>query len=146
MEKLFVDQSVEIQAPPAIVWEVLTHPELNLQWIHEWWPEVVELKSEWKTGGPVQWLLANEVAGAEGRVFISNPPSLLSFSFKTEEDKQEDVTYKLEEIDCGTRLSVSVGDFADSEDHIACFPGAVVAWSKSLPKIKELSEQHIVQL
>ncbi|UYQ94667.1 SRPBCC domain-containing protein [Chitinophaga horti] len=149
MEKLFVDQSIDINAPASIVWEVLTHPDFNIQWIHEWWPEIKEVKTEWKTAGPVQWMTGEEEIGAEGRVFIANPPLLLSYSFSVigkEPAMQEDIIYKLEEIECGTRLSVSVGDFSDSEEHIACFPGAVVAWSKSLPKIKQLSEQQIVHL
>jgi uncharacterized protein YndB with AHSA1/START domain len=149
MEKLFVEQSIVINAPAAIVWEVLTHADLNVQWIREWWPEIKEVRSEWKTAGPVTWITEDGETGAEGKVFISSPPVMLSFSFKVnglEMEKQEDITYKLEETECDTTLHVSVGDFGDTPEHMACYPGAVESWEKSLPQIKRLAEQSIVQL
>lgn len=150
MEKLFVEKSIVINAPAAIIWEVLTHPGMNLQWIHEWWPEIAEVRSEWKTGGPVNWVTGSGEPGAEGRVFIANPPFLLSFSFKVSGlpgiEKQEDITYKLEEHDGSCTLHVSVGDFGDTPEHEACYPGAVESWDKSLPKIRELAEQGLAKV
>lgn len=56
---------------------------------------------------------------------------MLRFSFK-----QQDLTYRLKERGGRTELSVSVGEF-DRD----CYPGALEAWNRSLPKIKQLAEK-----
>lgn len=143
MPRLFVEKSIEVNAPAARVWEVLTSPALSREWIRVWWPELALLESEWTRGSPVRWKLADGMIGAEGKVFVVEPHKMLRFSFKLNDlarSKQEDLTYRLKERGGRTELSVSVGDFGDSREHQRCYPGALEAWNRSLPKIKELAE------
>ena len=143
MPKLFVDQSVEIDAPASKVWDVLTQPEFTKEWIKEWWPDLVILESDRKVGSLMRWKVAGGIIGAQGKISAVEPYTMLRCSFKVNDStasKQEDLTYRLEERDGHTKLSVSVGDFGDSSEHELCYPGAEEAWSRSLPKIKELAE------
>ena len=61
MEKLFVEKTVDINAPASEVWEVLTNPVLSKEWIKEWWPDFEILESEWKEGSPVIWKIKNGI-------------------------------------------------------------------------------------
>ena len=90
------------------------------------------------------WKLADGTAGAEGNVSAVEPPRLLRYSFKANDpkrSKQENLTFRLDEFDGRSKLSVSVGDFGDTPEHEACYPGAVEAWDRSLPRIKDLAER-----
>lgn len=143
MPRLFVEKSIEVNAPAARVWDVLTNPALSREWIREWWPELAVLESDWNKGSPVRWKLADGVIGADGKVFVVEPHKMLRFSFKVNDpasSKQEDLTYRLKERGGRTELSVSVGDFGDTLEHRQRYPGALEAWNRSLAKIKELAE------
>lgn len=144
MAKLFVEKAIEIHAPAFKVWEVMTNPTITREWIREWWPDLVTLESDWKAGSPMLWKLPDGIIGAEGTISVVEPYTTLRFSFKANDPtstKREELTYSLEERDGHTKLSVSVGDFGDTPEHELCYPGAVEAWNRSLPKIKELAEK-----
>jgi uncharacterized protein YndB with AHSA1/START domain len=144
MEKLFVQKSIEINAPPPAVWETLTDPRLTREWISEWWPEILMLESEWKPRSPVIWKLKGGAIGAEGKVLVAEPPRMLSFTFKTKNssfEKQESITYQLRQQDGHTLLTVLAGDFGDNPRHQECYAGAVQSWEISLAKIKALTEE-----
>jgi len=147
MKKLFVEKSVDINAPASEVWEVLTNPILSKEWIKEWWPDFEILESDWKEGSPVIWKIKGAKIGSEGKVTTVQPPTNLQFSFQVNDPSkppyQEKVIYQLSEQDGHTHLLVSVGDFGDTPEHELCYPGAVESWDKSLPKIKGLAENII---
>jgi uncharacterized protein YndB with AHSA1/START domain len=144
MKKLFVEKSVDINAPASEVWEVLTNPVLSKEWIKEWWPDFEILKSDWKEGSPVIWKVKNGLTAAQGKVTTVQPPTNLQFDFQVNDPSNprqpESVIYQLNEQDGHTRLFVSVGDFGDTPEHEQCYPGAEQSWDKSLPKIKALAE------
>jgi hypothetical protein len=74
------------------------------------------------------WKVADGIIGAEGTVSVVEPYAMLRFSYKVNDpttSKQEDLTYRLEERDGHTQLSVLVGDFGDTPEHELCYPGAV---------------------
>ena len=144
MPKLFVEQSIEIQAPVSKVWDVMTNPLHTKEWIKEWWPDFAVLEAEWKVGSPMRWKIVDGIIGAEGTVSVVEPFTMLRFSFHVNDptmSKQEEITYKFERNDGGTKLWVSVGDFGDTPEHELCYPGAQEAWKMSLPKIKALAER-----
>jgi hypothetical protein len=56
MSKLFVDKSIQINAPAAKVWEVLTEREYTGKWAPEFSRgSSFYLESDWKLGSPVVW-------------------------------------------------------------------------------------------
>ena len=145
MPRLYLEKSIEINAPAARVWNVLTDPALSRQWIHKWWPELQVLESDWQLGDSVLWRISSGAVAARGTIWAVQPPVRLTFGFQVDRPgappREEQVTYRLAERVGRTRLSVTVGDFGDSPEHERCYPGAVESWDRSLPKIKELSEK-----
>jgi hypothetical protein len=57
--------------------------------------------------------------------------------------KQEDLNYKIEDLDGRSVLVVSMGDVGDTPEPERCYSGAVESWDKALPKIKELAELEL---
>jgi uncharacterized protein YndB with AHSA1/START domain len=146
MPKLFVQKSIEINASASKIWEVLTNSEMAKKWIKEFWTDFGSLESDWKLGSPVLWKVSNGKIGAEGNVSIAEPYTMLQFSFKVNDTpvfKQEDLNYKIEDLDGRSVLVVSMGDFGDTPEHEMCYSGAVESWDKALPKIKELAELEL---
>jgi uncharacterized protein YndB with AHSA1/START domain len=144
MSQLFVEESIEIDAPTYQVWEVLTNPDLTCEWARTWWPDLVSVESSWQRDSAVDWKIGDEVIAATGVVTASKERELLQYTFKVADasiKKQETVTCSLQEVGGMTQLSVRVGNFADSAEHKQCYPGAVESWKKSLLKIKSLAEE-----
>ena len=140
MKKLFLEKSVEINAPASKVWKVLTDPaqEYSKEWRHD----SVTLESDWKLGSPMHWKFGNGIS-AEGKILAIKPYTLLSFSFKGGAPHPVDETFRLKESEEHTTLTVLIGDFGkDSTLKLYYYPRAVEAWDKYfLPKIKELAEK-----
>src|SRR5262245_26502240 len=117
-EALFVRQSVEIQAPASKVWQVLTQPELNQQWVSELFGQPAEMVSDWHSGSPVEWkVLADGKPYVEGNVTAIEPNWLLRFTvFDVRSERpavsdEDGITFTLEEQAGKTLLSVRQGDF-----------------------------------
>ncbi len=145
MNELFVQKTIDIQAPNWKVWHVLTHPDFTREWVTTWWPDVDIIESKWDKRSSVVWNLLDGSTGAEGKVVSVEPFAFLQYTFKTADagfPKQEEITYILDENEGVTHLSVLMGNFADTPEHERCYKGAVESWDKSLPKIKELAEQQ----
>ncbi len=142
MPKLFVEKSIEINAPASKVWEVLTKPDLIKEWVKEWWPDFVTLESDWKLGSPMHWKIATGAIAAEGKITAIKPCSLLSFSFKGGAPKPVNETFRLEEQGGRTMFMVSIGDFGDDPTMESYFLKATENWDRYfLPRIKELAER-----
>ena len=142
--KLFVEESIEINAKPEQIWKVLTDAELSEEWIKQWWPEV-HIESNWKLGDSVHWITENGSVGSEGRVTFMDPLKVVRFTFEVkglEVPKEEEITYVFHDKGDYTHFSVSVGDFGDTPEHEACYPGALDSWRRSLPMIKYLAENQ----
>jgi uncharacterized protein YndB with AHSA1/START domain len=146
MARLYLEKSIQIDAPAARVWNVLTDAGLTRQWIRQWWPDLEVLESSWRLGDPVLWRVAGGAVGARGEIWAIQPPVRLTFGFQAIKPAfpphQEQITYRLTERAGRTHLQVMVGDFGDTPEHERCYPGAVDSWDRSLPKIKELSEKR----
>lgn len=140
--------SIEIDAPASAVWKVLTDPAMNKQWISLWWPGFDVLETDWKTGSTMQWKVEGGIVGADGKVLENKPNALLRFLFSAKVpdfEKTETMTWTLTEKGGRTVFDVSMGDFGDSPEHEACYPGAVEAWEMSLPKIRGMVEKSRIK-
>jgi uncharacterized protein YndB with AHSA1/START domain len=138
MKELTVEKSIEINAPAAKVWEVLTNPALNRQWIEQFWPGFGALESDWQPGSVMRWKTAAGEIDLEGQVLAIEPGKMLRYSFTMPEDI---VTLRLEERNGQTVLSVTHGDFSQKPDAEECYAGALAGWAMNLPNIKKLAEQ-----
>lgn len=146
MKELYIEKSIEIEAPAGHVWKILTDPNISREWIRTWWYDFDVLESDWRQGSPVLWKLCNGDTAAEGIIVLAEPYWELVFNcnaLETDFEKQEIFSFKLREIEDITLLAVKIGNFADSADHEACFPISVENWDRSLAKIKSLAESTV---
>jgi uncharacterized protein YndB with AHSA1/START domain len=149
MSKLFVDKSIEIDAPVTKVWEVLTVRRYTSNWAPEFSggsPFLIE--SDWKPGSPVVWKDAEDRTIVEGNVTALDPPKLLRFTvFDVRSErppvKEDDgITYELSEKDDKTRLHVLQGDFSAMPDGEKYRDLSAEIWERVLSKVKELAERR----
>jgi uncharacterized protein YndB with AHSA1/START domain len=149
MAQLVVEKSIVIHASAKSIWDVLTDPHLSREWIQTWWPEIQTVESTWRYGDPILWKLGNGELAARGTVTNSHPYIELQFSFRVNDQngipKTEQIHYELEQGKGLILLHVKVGNFGDSQEHEACYAGAIESWNKALPKIRELAEKNMEQ-
>jgi uncharacterized protein YndB with AHSA1/START domain len=148
MSKLFVDKSIEIDAPVSKVWEVLTARRYTSTWAPEFSggsPFLIE--SDWKPGSPVFWKDSEGKTIVEGNVTTLEPEKLLRFTvFDVRSQrppvKEEDgITYELSEKDDKTILHVLQGDFSVMPEGEKYRDMSAEVWARVLPKVKELAER-----
>src|SRR5512138_2370762 len=81
MAKLFVDKTVEIDALPFKVWDVLTKPEYTAQWAPEFERGApFRIESDWHIGAPVLWKDEDNQTVIQGKVTRLEPEKLLRFT------------------------------------------------------------------
>lgn len=95
-----------IAASPEEVWKGLTSPEFTKHYWHR-----TEVQSDFKIGSPVRFFQADEIV-CEGEILTSDRPSDLSYTWQfpknpdTRDEAPSRVTFKLERVAAGTRLTV----------------------------------------
>jgi uncharacterized protein YndB with AHSA1/START domain len=150
MKKLFVDKTIEINAPRSKVWDALTKQEYTDQWAPEFssgGPQF-HIESDWKPGNPVLWKGQDGKVIVEGNVTAHEPNKLLRFTVfdvrsaerppVTEEDG---ITYRLSGKNGKTILQVLQGDFAVMAEGKKYRDLSAETWDRVLPKVKELAER-----
>ncbi|WP_100489449.1 SRPBCC family protein [Sporolactobacillus pectinivorans] len=149
MGKLFVDRSIEINAPAAVVWGVLTQQKYSEQWAGEFLGGNSQfyIKSDWGLGSPVLWIDENGSPLFEENVTALEQHKFLRFTVfdirsqdrppMTEEDG---ITYRLSKKNGKTTFQVLQGDFSVMDDGEKYCSMTKEIWDKVLPQIKKLAE------
>src|SRR4051794_7260950 len=115
MTKLFVDKTIEINAPASKVWKAITSSENNRQWAVEFssgGPEF-HLKSTWELGSPVLWKGQDGKVIVEGNVTAVEQYKLLRFTVfdvrspeRPQVTEEDGITFKLAENNGRTTLHI----------------------------------------
>ncbi|WP_040206091.1 SRPBCC domain-containing protein [Neobacillus jeddahensis] len=152
MTKLFVDKKIDIAAPAALVWDVLTISELNRQWAVEFssgGPQF-HLESTWEMESPVLWKGEDGTVVVEGNITALEQDKLLRFTVfdvrspeRPHVTDEDGITFKLSENQGLTTLHVLQGDFGVMTDGQIYRDASADIWDKVLPKVKEMAEQRI---
>ncbi|NRD77951.1 SRPBCC domain-containing protein [Bacillus sp. BRMEA1] len=150
MGKLFVDETIEINAPVAKVWDAITQRENTDKWALEFssgGPEF-HIESIWELGSPVYWKGQDGTVIVEGNVTALEPNQLLRFTVfdvrmeeRPEVTEEDGITFRLSEENGKTHLHILQGDFSSMENGKFYRDSSAVIWDRVLPKIKELSEK-----
>ena len=150
MTKLFVDKTIEINAPASNVWDVLTKSELNCQWAVEFssgGPEF-HLESTWELGSPVYWKGQDGTVIVEGDVTAVKQDKLLRFTVfdvrmeeRPEVTEEDGITFHLAEVEGKTTLHILQGDFSAMTNGQFYRDASAEIWDKVLPKIKRIAEE-----
>ena len=149
MPKLFVEKTIEINAPASKVWDVLTRPEYTGEWAPEFSGGAeFHIESDWKPGSPVLWKDKDGNAIVEGNVTAVEPNAFLRFTVfdvrgkrppVTEEDG---ITYELTEHAGKTTLRLFQGDFSVMTEGEKYHRLSAEVWGRVMPKVKALSEKE----
>ena len=148
MPPLFVDKTIEIDAPPFKVWDVLTKAEFTAQWAPEFERGgPFRIESEWRIGAPVLWQDEDNATLVEGHVTRLEPGKMLRFTVsdvrmaKGPSVSEEDgITFELSQQDAHTLLHVRQGDFSAMNEGEKYRQMSADVWDHVLPRIKRLAE------
>ena len=130
--------SLDLPAPPAKVWDALTNPAMIKQYMFG-----AELSGDWRQGGTV--IYRGEWDGSpfedRGDIVEIDPPRLLKVNYYSAMTGQPDtpenrqlITYALEPVTTGTRLTVSQSNNPSQEAATA----AEGNWAMTLDTLKTL--------
>jgi uncharacterized protein YndB with AHSA1/START domain len=149
MEKLFVDKTIDINAPAAKVWDAITKPEYTKVWALEFssgGPQF-QIESTWEHGSPVYWKGEDGTIIVEGNVTSLKQNKLLRFtvfdvrfSERPEVSEEDGITFELSEENGVTTLHILQGDFSSMTDGKKYRDLSAEIWDKVLPAIKRLAE------
>ncbi len=151
MKKLFVDKTMEINAPTSMVWDTLTKPEYTGQWAQEFssgGPQF-HIESDWTLGSPVIWKGQDGTTIVEGNVTANEPNNLLRFTvFDVRSDErplvteEDGITFRLSLENGKTVLRVLQGDFSAMSEGEKYRDASADIWDKVLVKVKEMAEKR----
>ena len=148
MSKLIIEDNIEINAPAAKVWDVLTNPAQTKKYMFG-----CETVSDWQPETPLLWrgvYEGQEMVFVKGIVAEIRPPAFLKYTVIDPNAAMEDipenylnVTYQLEEQDGKTTLTVLQDGFenaADGEKRYQDTYNKGEGWNPILVEIKKLVE------
>lgn len=144
-----ISNSILIHAPAEKVWQALTNPEETKKYMFG-----CETVSDWKIGSQLLWegtWEGKRMVFVKGHIANIQPNRHLSYTvFDPNNTAMEDipenyltVTYDLEELPGGTKLTVTQGDFnkvAEGDRRYRESYNNGEGWNPILKKIKELVE------
>lgn len=142
VETTIIQISVEINASPSKVWNVLTHPSQTIQWANAF-SEGSSVESDWNKGSEVKWKDVDGTVVTKGVVAVSEPGRQLKILFyddvnMTSADPVGSYyeVYSLTPHDSKTILHIESGPLAlkdvnTQQEH----------WEKGIAVMKELAEK-----
>lgn len=149
MKKLFVEKSIDINAPAYKVWEVITKEEHTAQWALEFSGGEPKLfiHSNWNLGSSVFWKDENGTVIVEGNVTAFEKNILLRYTVfdarspeRPAVTDEDGITFQLSEENNGIILAVKQGDFSCMTDGEKFRDASAGIWDRVLPRIKALAE------
>jgi uncharacterized protein YndB with AHSA1/START domain len=133
--------TIDIDAPPAVVWRALVEPALIAQYMHG-----TDVDTDWAVGSPIVWrgVWQGKPYEDKGEVTTVDEPSRLAVTHWSPLTGDEDVpanyhhvTYDLEPSDGGTRLTLTHGNSPTQEAADAMIANG---WEPMLQDLKRVAE------
>jgi uncharacterized protein YndB with AHSA1/START domain len=137
-----ISKTVHINAPTAVVWKTLTHPELMKQWTSE---TEINIVTDWKVGNPfiIRGILHRVKFENKGIVLQFEPEKNLQYthlsSISRLPDKPENYTileFGLAPINNQTTLTFTASNFPTE----AIYKHFAFYWNVTLEILKRMSE------
>lgn len=128
-----------IDAPAEKVWRALTTAEFTRQYWHQ-----TEVRSSWRVGDPVEFMVGGDEVGCRGEVLVCDPPKQLSYTWhfprhpECAKEMPSRVTFELEELSGATKLTIRHDQFDAA--HSPTFQMVAGGWPFVLAGLKSLCE------
>ncbi len=148
MKSLTIENTIDIKATSANVWDALTNPDQTQKYMFG-----CRTESDWQPGSPLLWKMMHEgveIIAVKGTVVKVSAPTLLSYTVFDPNSQIKDipvnyltVTYELEDTHDGTRLKVTQGDYltvADGQKRYEESYNDGEGWNPILVQIKKTLE------
>ena len=132
---------IVIAKPPEKVWEGLTTAEFTKKYWHK-----TEVSTDFAIGSPIRFTTESGEVGAEGEILTANYPAELSYTWQfpnnpdTSAEAPSRVTFKLEPVPAGTKLTVIHDQFPEDSKMFGLIEGG---WPLVLSGLKTLLESGI---
>jgi uncharacterized protein YndB with AHSA1/START domain len=147
-EPLFIINTIDINATPRVVWDVLTNPEQTKKYMFG-----CETVSEWQAGSDLLWkgnYEGKEMVFVKGTIMKIVPEKFLAYTTidpnSNIDDKADNyltVTYDLSFANNQTTLKVTQGDYslvAEGERRYRESSNGGEGWNSILIQIKKIAE------
>lgn len=147
---LIVENSIEITAPAARVWDALVNPVQTKKYMFN-----CEAISDWQVGSPLLWIMIHEgkeLVAVKGTIREIRPNHFLAYTtidpnagIADVPENYLTVTYSLTEANGKTTLTVTQGDYSKVGDGEKRYHDTVDGggWQPILEEIKRLLEQDL---
>jgi uncharacterized protein YndB with AHSA1/START domain len=146
MTALEIRKSIEVDAPAATLWKILTDNQFIQQYMFGCYAD-----TDWKVGSPLLWKgAADGKLYVKGKIVAIDAPHRLAYTIIDPNSAMADIpsnyltmTYTLKER--GTKnsvLEVTQGDFAAVEDGEKRYQDSLGGGDMILPAIKKLAEEQ----
>lgn len=149
MEELFIRNSIEINAPSAVIWDILTNPEMTKTYMFG-----CEAVSTWEVGSELLWkgnYQGKDMIFVKGHVVTLEPTTKLVYTtfdpnsnIKDIPENYLNVTYLLKEKNGITTFTVTQGDYNKVEEGAKRYiegSNNGEGWNPILIEIKKLAEE-----
>ncbi len=130
------------------VWDLLTNPAMTKEYMFG-----CEIISDWKVGSAIDWKGktedGQEVVYVTGKILeYQEMKKITSTTFDPNADMEDipknhvNLTYELDEVDGGTQLIITQGDFSEAENGANRYEESKNGWiDLVIPKMKELLKE-----
>jgi uncharacterized protein YndB with AHSA1/START domain len=145
MDQLIVKDVVEIAAPVANVWRMLTEPALTQKYMFG-----CAAVTDWKVGSALEWAATVDgkaVVYVKGTVLAVEAPHLVSYTtigvgmgLADVPENYLTVTCRLTPVGDKTRLEITQGDYARVSDGKKRYDDTLSGWSAVLQQMKSVAE------
>jgi uncharacterized protein YndB with AHSA1/START domain len=144
MTALEIRKSIEVDAPAATLWKILTDNQFIQQYMFGCYAD-----TDWKVGSPLLWKgAADGKLYVKGKIVAIDAPHRLAYTIIDPNSSMADIpsnyltmTYTLKERGTNkSALEVTQGDFAAVEDGEKRYQDSLGGGDMILPAIKKLAE------
>jgi uncharacterized protein YndB with AHSA1/START domain len=143
-----MEKTIVIQAPPSVVWNTLTQPDLMKAWMGE--PEMeIEVTTDWKVGNPIMIKGFHHIKFEnKGSVLQFEPNSRLKYDYLSSisrlPDKAENHTileFRLTPLEKQSSLKLILSNFPTE----AILKHVDFYWGTTLEILKKVIEKSVVR-
>lgn len=151
MEHASIEREIHIDAPPEVVFEVVSRPEH----MREWWDVTTELAPTPGATGEMAWAAGDDPRAdvTPVTVVVADPPHLFTFRWTYPEDEAPvdgnslTVSFELAPSGSGTRLRVTETGFGQLGWEAAAIAAHHrqngVRWAELIADIGAYAERHV---